>query len=88
MRTGYFPAELSVGELERPQREFVLKALSATRSSLAGFIALLPTAVVKAAVKEVESENKLNADDYEKIFGEPMLNIPGKEQKGKAAAKA
>jgi len=73
---GYFPAELSVGELERPQKEFVLRALSATRANLASFLALLPTPAVKTALAQVRSENELNAADYQKIFGEPMLNAP------------
>jgi predicted lysophospholipase L1 biosynthesis ABC-type transport system permease subunit len=73
---GYFPAELSVGELERPQKDFVLKALGATRTNLASFLALLPQQAVKGAFAQVADENKLNAIDYQNIFGEPMLNAP------------
>lgn len=64
----------------------MLKALSSTRANLAAFLALLPAAVVKAAINQVEAENKLNADDYFKIFGEPMLNVPGGKEAPAAKA--
>jgi len=84
---GYFPAELSVGELERVQKEFVLSALRAARTDLVAFIALLPAKPVQAAFAQVRSENELNAKDYERIFGEPMLNIPS-DRPAKAAKPA
>mmetsp|Transcript_14139 Transcript_14139/g.34235 ORF Transcript_14139/g.34235 Transcript_14139/m.34235 type:complete len:213 (+) Transcript_14139:2-640(+) len=73
---GYFPAELSVGELEASQKQFVLKAFTAARTNLNDFIKLLPEDAVTNCRKKVEEENKLNADDYNKFFGEPMLNMP------------
>lgn len=83
---GYFPAELSIGELERPQKEFVLRALTATRTNLLAFLALLPANIVQAARDQVREENKLNASEYQKILGEPMLNMPT-EAGGKGGSK-
>lgn len=45
---GYFPAELSVGELERVQKDFVIKALQATRTNLETFLKLMPVRQGKA----------------------------------------
>lgn len=84
---GYFPAELSVGELERPQKEFVLRALAAARTNLVSFIALLPPDIVKSALDQVRKENELNAQDYQRIFGEPMLNVPSEPGSAKPAPK-
>mmetsp|Transcript_11140 Transcript_11140/g.37932 ORF Transcript_11140/g.37932 Transcript_11140/m.37932 type:complete len:242 (+) Transcript_11140:31-756(+) len=77
---GYFPAELSVGELERAQKDFVLKALASARTNLQEFLKLMPQEVVRAAKAQVSEENNLNAKEYKEYFGEPMLNAPGPDQ--------
>lgn len=74
---GYFPADLSVGELERPQQDFVLKALATTRVNLESFVAMLPQDVVRAARSQIAEENQLNVKEFKELYpGEAMINVP------------
>jgi len=72
---------LKVGDIDRTKTDFIARALKTVRDRLGDVVDALPADEVAKAKDVIALENKMNAEEYQKYYGEPMLNAPTTTEK-------